>query len=193
MKILIVDLETGTIDALEDPFDPENCVICEIGIVSLDICTGETSEIMNTVCKENQACHRDSWIFQNSSLSMEDVLRSVSLDDIRDELQSVLDCGKPVTSWGHGFDLRILAGKGYEIPLRFWDPLAVLAPFIRIPGPCGYSFKWPSVEEAHGFLRPWRPFRMAHRAAEDARMEASIIYDCTLRWPELRVDWGRFV
>ena len=194
MKILVVDLETGMIDAVGDPFDPGNCVICEIGIVRLDLATGEVSEVVNKICREGPPCHGDSWIFRNSSLTLDQVSCSITLADLRNDVQFVLAGGLPVTSWGHGFDLRILESRGYAIPLRFWDPLRTLAPYLGMPSPYGYGWKWPSVEEAYAFFHPWKAlYTLSHRAVEDALTEASIIYDATVTWPELTSDWSSYI
>ncbi len=45
MEIIVVDIETGVIEPTLNNYDTDNCLICEIGIVNLDLETGESRVI----------------------------------------------------------------------------------------------------------------------------------------------------
>jgi hypothetical protein len=195
MKVLIVDLETGNFDPAFDNFQTENCMICEIGIAGLDLDSGEIDLLVNSVCREGEMCHPSSWVFQNTSLNQKEVEKAVMLDKLRGRIQDLFDQSAPVTSWGHSFDLRLLehGSRGFRIPLRFWDPLTTLASYIKIQNPFGVGYKWPSVGEVHACLFPDESFSESHRAGVDAIVEARLIYEATRRWPELALDWRKYI
>jgi hypothetical protein len=194
MNVLVVDLETGNLDPATDNFQPENCMICEVGVAGLDLDSGKVDLLVDSVCREGEMCHSGSWVFQNTSLTHGEVEKAVLLDELRGQLQGLFDLGVPVTSWGHDFDLRLLeyGSRGFRVPVRFWDPLTTLAGYLNIPNPLG-GYKWPSVEEAHQYLFPGKSYSAFHRAGVDAVVEARIIYEATRRWPELAKDWCSYL
>ncbi len=194
MNVLVVDLETGNLNPTADNFQPENCVICEVGVARLDLDSGKVDLLVESVCREKEMCHPGSWVFQNTSLTPGEIKEAVPLDDLRYPLQGLFDMGVPVTSWGHDFDLRLLEhdSRGFRVPVRFWDPLKTLSGYLKIPNSLG-GYKWPSVEEAHRFLFPRWSYSDSHRAGVDAVVEARIIYEATRRWPELLEDWRSYL
>ncbi len=193
MNIYVIDLETANYDPVQDNFSTENCMICEIGIVGLDTKTGRIEKVFNKTCREEQICHPDSWIFQNTTLTFNKVSGAEPISSFRDELQHILDRGIPVTSWGHDFDLSHLENttRNFTIPMKFWDPKKVLADLLKIPG--SYGYKWPKVHEAYNFFHATQPFYEAHRALDDAKVEAEIIYQAIRKWPILEEKWASFV
>jgi len=193
MYIYVIDLETGNYDPDADNFSSENCMICEIGIAGLDTQTGEIEPIFNKTCRENAMCHPSSWIFRNTDLTFSDISGADHLSSIRSELQSILDGGIPVTSWGHDFDIRHLEHptRNFRVPLRFWDPKKTLSDFLQLPG--AYGFKWPRVQEAFNFFYPSLTYPEAHRALDDALAEADIIHQAINRWPTLEENWTSFI
>jgi len=66
--VLVVDIETGNHDLNGDKFKPENCMICEIGIVNLNFETGKINTVFNQMCRESTLCSSSSWVFEKTSV-----------------------------------------------------------------------------------------------------------------------------
>ena len=62
-EILVIDIETGKFNPSIDNRDPDNCTICEIGIVNLNLDTGVVDTLFNKTCQEDELCSPCSWIF----------------------------------------------------------------------------------------------------------------------------------
>lgn len=193
MDILVVDIENGNIDSKRDPWHIENCVICEIGIAQLDLDTGRIKPIFCQICREDNHPDPNSWVFQETSLTCEEVSESNHFNEFKDELQKLFD-ELPVTSWGHDFDLARLEhpSRGLVIPTKFWDPKTTLTDFLEIPSSYGYGYKWPKVTEAYEYFYS-KKMRQTHRAVDDALVEAEIIIKAIEKWPELKDSWEDYL
>ncbi len=193
MQILVVDIETGTVDLDKDNWDIANCMICEVGIAELDTTTGSIAKVFDEICQEQHGCHPDSWVFNNTDLTYAEVIESDYLSSYKATLQKILDEDGYVTSWGHDFDLDRLEHKirGFNIPNKFWDPKITLTEFMKIEGPYGY--KWPSVQEVYVHFNPRQIWHQNHRAIDDAVMEAELIYKSIVKWPELIDSWEKYL
>ena len=188
MEILVVDIETGVIEPTLNNYDIDNCLICEIGIVSLELVTGERSFVFDRTCQESPGAHPSSWLFMNTSLTLDEVKDSQHFHDLKPPIQDLLDT-RPVTSWSHDFDLAILESRGLQIPSTFWDPKTTLKHFLEIHHPSGQGYKWPSVQEAYKYFNPDKILQQTHRAIQDAIIEAEIIHQAVLKWPILKNQW----
>jgi len=168
--IMVLDIETTG-------FDPYSDMICEIGIVLLDLNSGSIKPSFNRVIfEDNKYIDRNCWIFKNSNLSYEHVRnRGMSLETIGPILQSIFNLNIPTTSFNQTFDFGFLEQRGFIISNRFWDPMIKLTPILKILRYNG-SYKWPSVQEAWDFFYPNIHYKEKHRALDDAIHEAKIIY-----------------
>lgn len=134
MKILVVDLETTSHDpTIDDMRNLENSIISEIGIVRLDLETGKTEPVFDSVCREEKTCSAQSWIFENSSLTYEDVLSADHFQVFKDELQEIFDQDY-ATSWWQEYDFNRLEhpSRGISIQYKFWDPAITLRTYLKI-------------------------------------------------------------
>ena len=192
MEILVVDIETGVIEPTLDNYDIDNCLICEVGLVSLDLETGERRVVFDRTCQERPGAHSSSWVFRNTSLTLDTVTASPYFHDLKPPIQDLLDT-RPVTSWNHDFDLAILESRGLNIPQTFWDPKTTLKHFLKINHPSGQGHKWPSVQEAHTYFNPDKPLQQTHRATQDAQIEAQIIHQAVQKWPILKNQWKDYI
>lgn len=193
--ILVVDIETGNLNLEVNNFEPDNCTICEIGIVNLNLDTGAVDTLFNKTCREDKVCSPSSWIFQNSSLTHEDVTNSNHLNNFHDEIQKIFNV-KPVTSYNQGFDFRILEhpSRNFVIPLKFWDPMLVLTDYLKIPSPSGgFRYKWPTLQEALEYFNLDEKIDQKHRAIYDARKEAELIFQAVKKWPVLINKWTDYI
>ena len=193
MEIIIVDIETGVIEPTLNSYEIDNCLICEIGMVNLDMETGETTVIYDGTCQENPGAHPSSWVFKHTSLTLQEVTDSPHFHELKPPLQELLDDPRPVTSWSHDFDIAILESRGLKIPNKFWDPKTTLKHLLKIHHPSGQGHKWPSVQEAHNYFNPDKTLEQTHRATQDAQIEADIIYRAAVKWPALKDQWKDYI
>lgn len=189
MEILVLDIETGNIDSknIQKRFDVENCVICEIGIVNLNLDSGKIKPVFDHTCKEDILPDPDSWIFQNSSLTYKMIKESNHLKNFKDELQDIFN-SKPVTSWNQKFDFNHLEchSRCLTIPSKCWDPMEILTDLIKIPHPFRDGYKWPSLIEGYLHFNPNKRLEHQHRAIDDAKIAAKTIFQALEKWPNLQ-------
>ena len=104
-KILIIDIETTG-------FLKSGGKIVEIGVVELDLNTGEKCIIFDQVMHEsgmelNKV--QDSWIVNNSSMTVEEIRGSKHLDSYRSELQIMFNSYElGSTAYNNVFDFGFL-------------------------------------------------------------------------------------
>ena len=194
MKILVVDLETTAHNPMiDDKRDLENSIISEIGVVRLDLETGRIEPVFDSICREDKVCSVQSWIFDNSSLTYEDVLSAEHFQVYKDELQELFD-KYHATSWWQEYDFSRLEhpSRGIRIQKIFWDPALALRTYLKIIFPDG-TYKRPKVSEAYQYFNPDRVLDHPHRALKDAEIEARLIFSAVQKWPELKHNWQDYV
>lgn len=172
-KILVLDLETTG-------FLNENGKIVEIGIVELDLDTGDCKIIYNQVCHEKGITLEDvanSWIVQNSDLNIEQIKYSPSLDRIKPTVQKILD-DYPLgaTAFNNAFDFGFMSSRGFVFPNKLDCPMKLSTDICKLPSSRG-GYKWPKVQEAWDFFFGETGYIEQHRGADDALHEAKIVYE----------------
>lgn len=173
-KILVIDIETL------GGFVPSKGFIAEIGIVELDIKTGETKTLFDSLCKHPKMTAKlhDSWIFQNSTMTIQDVRNAPFLSEIQEEVQGIIDKYQlGVTAYNRKFDITYMEGYGFTFKKLQPCPMLELTPIAKIPHKNGKGNKWPSCEQAWEFLFPNVEYIELHRGADDALHEAKIIFE----------------
>lgn len=174
--IAIVDIETTG-------FLNQKGLIVEIGIVSLNLGTGEIKEEFDSLIREpglNPAHAKPpyGWIFSNSTLSYEEVERAPLLSDLYDEIQAVFNkYSTGLTAYNAAFDLPFLRSRSFTFT-ALPCPMLAATPVVNLPPNPGKSDpKWPKVEEAWDFLFGNTGYVESHRALDDAAHEAKIVYE----------------
>ena len=175
-EIAIVDIETSG-------FQKQGGLIVEIGIVGLNLETGNVVNEFDAIVREEGFDERHSrdpygWVFQNSDLRYEDVLSANNLTDVLPEIQSVLNkYSLGATAYNKSFDFGFLRSRGLQI--KELDCIMLSATdVVNLPPNFGYNTpKWPKVEEAWEYFFPQVEYKEAHRALDDARHEALIAYE----------------
>ena len=142
-KIAIVDIETTD-------FLNNGGLIVEIGIVELNLETGEVKTLYDELVKEESfgEYHKNSWIFSNSNLTYDEVLKANPID--YNKIQDILN-KYSATAYNKRFDFDFLKSRGFvikELPC----PMKALTPILKLPG--NYGYKWPKVQEAWDILFP---------------------------------------
>ena len=170
-EILVLDIETTGLS-------PQNDFILELGIVKLNLETGEITELFDSVFKDPQltAKHRDSWIFQNGFMDIDEVRNAAPLSSYAVQIQEILNPYKGrITAWNRDFDHSFLTSNGFDLGAPVACPMKTSTHFFKIEGSRG--FKWPKAQEAWDILFPSNPKTEAHRGLDDSIMEAKIIYE----------------
>ncbi len=171
-EILVLDIETtGFLD--------QGGKIVEIGIVKLDLDSGEVTSVYDSLIKEDglNASHtrgKFGWIFQNSNLKFEEVMEAPSLDSQKAVIQDLLDRYR-VTAYNKAFDFGFLKDRGFQVK-ELECPMHLSTPIVKLPSPYNRGFKWPKVEEAWDFFFGKTGYIEAHRGLDDAAHEAKIVH-----------------
>lgn len=174
-KILVLDIETTG-------FLNQGGSIVEIGIVELDLETGEIEILFDSLCREEilTAKHREEpfgWIFRNSDLTPEAVRSAPPAIEVFDQVQALLN-SYPLgcTAFNKAFDFGYLKDRGIQIN-ELPCPMILATDVCKLPNQNGFSgYKWPKVEEAFAHLFPDWEYTEKHRGADDAYHEAMIVY-----------------
>jgi len=175
-EIAIVDIETSG-------FQNQGGLIIEVGIVGLNLETGNITNEFNEIVKENGFGERHAkapygWVFGNSDLKYEEVLLATDLINTLPKIQTIFDkYSLGATAFNKQFDFGFLKSRGLRIKELPCIMLSA-APVVDLPPNPGYSdAKWPKVEEAWEHFFPNTSYKEAHRALDDARHEALIAYE----------------
>ena len=173
MKILIVDLETTG-------FQNDNGKIVEIGLVVLDLETGNKTVLLDVTCREAgmTANDRSAWIFKNSSLTVESVRNAQDLSEIAPLVQRLIDLYPDgITAYNRNFDINFLQSRGFTFPKLLPCPMILCTSICKIPQKNGRGgYKFPKAQEAYDYFFPNSGFIEEHRGASDCLMEASIVH-----------------
>jgi DNA polymerase III alpha subunit (gram-positive type) len=171
MEILITDIETTG-------FLQQGGKIVEVGIVSLNLLTGEKKTLFDQVCHERPITKQEveeSWIVKNSDLTLDMIQKSKQLSHYipwLNEIYKAYPLGG--TAFNNAFDNGFLKSRGIIIGKELPCPMKLMTDICKIPKGSGY--KWPNVMEAHKHLFGEIGYIEQHRGADDAWYEADIVY-----------------
>ncbi|KKN48025.1 hypothetical protein LCGC14_0657110 [marine sediment metagenome] len=170
-SIVVVDIETTG-------FSHQNDCIVEIGICRLDLNSGECSELFNQLMREKHFSrqHQNAWIFKNSDLIYEDILRAKPLKAYKKELQKIFKT-YPSTAFKKRFDFDFLEARGFKIK-ELPCPMVIATSILKLPQRIpGTLYKYPSVEETWKYFFPDNEYIEKHRGYDDALHETLIVYE----------------
>lgn len=170
MKLLVVDIETTGFYVNSD-------AIVEIGITLVDTKTKEVRLVFDNVIKHgkfNEKKHKNSWIFKNTTLTVEDFLKANSLNSYYVELQGWFDL-YPMTAYNKSFDIRFLKAAGFK--MKDTKCLMKTAKQYSTARNKSGGLKVPSVEEIYNqfFMDKGQVYVEEHRAGADAIDESKIL------------------
>jgi len=172
-SLLVIDIETTGFNHKAD------CIL-ELGIVKLDLKSGEITDLLDIQLKETHlsAKHHNAWIFENGFMSHNDVRHAEPLAFHFDTIQEIFDThlGK-ICAWNRAFDVDFLKSRGFNLGKAIKDPMKESAEFFNLPHKSGGFGKWPSAQEAWNVLFPETKKIELHRGLDDAKMEAKIIFE----------------
>lgn len=175
MKILIIDIETTG-------FQPKG-KICEVGIVELDIETGEKKIIFDRVINPQISSEElaNTWIVKNNHMTIEEIQKGVDFAEVKEEIQTIINnYPNGATAFNRQFDFKFLDSYGIVFPKMLPCPMIESTDICQIPktGRGAYygGYKWPNAEEAFKFFNPDVEYIEIHRGADDAMHEADIVF-----------------
>lgn len=172
-KILILDIETTG-------FLQQGGKIVEVGIVELDLKSGERVILFDEVCHEKGITLEEvekSWIVQNSDLTTKMIKYSGSLESKKIRIQNIInDYPLGATAFNNAFDFGFLEDRGFYFAKKLPCPMKLSTDLCQLPSPRGIGFKWPKVEEAHLHFFGDVGYIEKHRGADDAFFEAQIVH-----------------
>ena len=135
-KIAIIDIETTG-------FLRAGGKIVEVGIVELDLATGNKKIIFDQVTHEKGITREecvDSWIVKNSTLTVEDIRTSKCLDLLRDEIQTILNEYRfGCTAFNNAFDFGFMEDRRFIFPKKLDCPMKLSTNICKLPGNRGYK------------------------------------------------------
>ena len=173
MEILIIDIETTG-------FLQKGGKIVEVGIVALDLTTGNKMILFDEACHERPITLKeveDAWIVKNSDLTVEAIRNSRQLKAMKAEIQAILDdYPNGATAFNNAFDFGFLEDRGFRFPKKLDCPMKLSTDICKLPSPRG-GFKWPKVEEAWVHFFGDTGYIEKHRGADDAFHEADIVME----------------
>ena len=171
-EVCVVDIETTGLDPIYD-------LIVEIGIVKLNLLTGEPKILFDSVVREPMFGEefRNVWIFENSDLNFNEVKNAPLLDDFIPELESIFN-SHSVTAFNKSFDLGFLKARGINVSYELPCIMKAATNILKIPFPrSSKRYKWPNCQEAWEYFFPNSFYIEKHRALDDALHEAMILFE----------------
>ena len=149
-KILILDIETTGFSSTKNK-------IVEIGIVDLDIETGEKNIIFDMVFNPQipEEEIESAWIVEKGYMTTEEILNGADIREHLLEIQEIIDSyPNGSTAFNNSFDFRFLESVGFFFQNKLECPMILSTPICKLPNKNGRNgYKWPSVEKGDRHLR----------------------------------------
>ena len=172
--ILLIDIETTGLE-------PKSGKIVEVGIVTLNLETGEINTIMDVVCHETGITKQEveeSWIVKNGYITLEEVRHSQNFSNLKPVIQKIIDCYPTgATAFNREFDFRFLKDRGITFQKELPCPMLLSTDICKLPGKYENKHKWPKAQEAYDHFFPESEYKEKHRGADDAFHEAQIVHE----------------
>jgi len=154
-------------------------LIVEIGIIELDISTGEKSILFNALIYENGIeNYDDKGAFSISNLDISEVKKAKSLESYRETLQLIFDNYR-ITSYNTAFDLAILELRGFKFPKKMTDMMKFIKRILP-KGKYNFHFAYKHFynlkDNTEGKFLTNNNYEEQHRALDDAIHEAELLF-----------------
>ena len=126
-------------------------------MVELNLSNGNTKVVFDKVCHEKGITKKEcekSWIIKNSTLTVDLIRNSNKLDDVRDEIQKIIN-SYPLgcTMFNNVFDFGFLVDRNFVFKRKLACPMILSTSILKLPPKTGKTgFKWPNVGEAYNYF-----------------------------------------
>lgn len=179
-KILVLDIETTG-------FLNKGGKIVEIGIVELNLENGEIKTLFDNICHERPITKKEveeSWIVNNSTLTVEEIQHSKQLKIYFKEIQDIIN-SYPLgcTAYNNSFDFGFLEDRGFTFPKKLPCPMMLSINEVKAPMKKGHfrgnssKYKYPNFQETWDHFFGKTGYIESHRGVDDAIHEAKVIYE----------------
>ncbi len=174
-KIAIIDIETTG-------FNRDLDSIIEIGIVELDIKSGQIKSLFNSQVKDinfDISQHIDNTFIKTSGIDIYEISESISIKECEEDLQLIFDNYR-CAAYNRTFDFGWLESRGFSIPMKLMD---IMRFCIKSFPNCG-SFKFQNVyrfitNQPNNFITKYLTrsyYKSNHRAIDDAFCEGELLF-----------------
>lgn len=177
-SILVVDIETTG-------FGNHECIL-EIGIAGVDIQTGHTFKVFDSLVWERGVTREqidNSWIAKNSTINSDLIYNEgINLQKLLPNIQNIINLFPlGITAFNNAFDFRFLENRGLNLGTKLPCPMKVSTDIIKLQHIKRAGYKYPTVEQAWKYYFPDIEYNELHRGFDDAYHEAKIIYEMIKR------------
>lgn len=180
-EILILDIETTN-------FLDKGGKIVEIGMCALDLDTGNIRKLFDEVMHERPITVDEvmnSWIVNNSDLTVADIRHSRQLLEYKPSIQSIIDeFPLGATAFNNVFDFGFMEDRGFFFPKKLHCPMVLSCEVMRLPPTArmkkyrpDIKYKNPNVQQAWDYFFGKTGYVEKHRGYDDAEHEALIVYE----------------
>lgn len=157
-SVIVLDTETTGLSAKRDH------------LLTIGVCDTDGNEVLYAEVCPPLEC--DSWpeAERVNGISPQDVLDKPFIDDVREELQAVLDAASEIVCYNAGFDLPFLEENGFTVPEKVTD---VMIDFAEVYGEWNDhygDYKWQKLSTCAAYYGC--PDFAAHNSLADAQATA---------------------
>lgn len=167
-KTIVLDAETTGLRGWSDH------------LLTVGICDGEGKEVACFELCPPPECYEWPEAERVNGISPADTVGWPTIEDVRPELQRILDAAEVVIGYNVGFDLEFLKGAGIALPdCEYVDVMAMFAPVFGLRDDYHGGWRWQTLATAAAYVGHDWDAEGAHNALADCRATLAV-----LRWLE---------
>lgn len=167
-KTIVLDTETTGLRGWSDH------------LLTVGICDGEGKEVACFELCPPPECYEWPEAERVNGISPADTVGWPTIEDVRPELQRILDAAEVVIGYNVGFDLEFLKGAGIALPdCEYVDVMAMFAPVFGVRDDFHGGWRWQRLATAAAYVDHDWGSEGPHDALADCRATLAV-----LRWLE---------
>ena len=167
-KTIVLDTETTGLRGWSDH------------LLTVGICDGEGKEVACFGLCPPPECYEWPEAERVNGISPADTVGWPTIEDVRPELQRILDAAETVIGYNVGFDLEFLRGAGVALPdCEYVDVMAMFAPVFGVRDDFHGGWRWQKLATAAAYVGHDWGAEGPHDALADCRATLAV-----LRWLE---------
>lgn len=149
-------------------------------ILTVGICDGEGAEVACfRVCPPPE-CYEWPEAEEANGITPADTVTWPAIEDVRPELQRILDAAETVIGYNVGLDIEFLRGAGVALPdCEYVDVMAMFAPAFGLRDDYHGGYRWQTLATAAAYVGHDWGAEGPHDALADCRAALAV-----LRWLE---------
>ena len=167
-KTIVLDTETTGLRGWSDH------------LLTVGICDGEGAEVASFGLCPPPECYEWPEAERVNGISPADTVGWPTIEDVRPELQRILDAAEVVIGYNVGFDLEFLRAAGIALPdCDYVDVMAMFAPVFGLRDDYHGGYRWQTLATAAAYVGHDWDAEGPHDALADCRATLAV-----LRWLE---------